>query len=87
MSDRLTEQQVTATLASVGAPPVPPNANKEVIGKLGHRVAQHLIQYREEPDVVPLPGPEVGVSPHNRLGAEPNLVVCLLYTSPSPRDS
>ena len=75
MSDRLSAAQVTAALAKVGAPTAPAGASKEVLGKLGHRVAQHLLEYREEPDLVFLALDEVGVSPENRLGADPNLVV------------
>ena len=59
----------------MGAPTAPPTANKEVIGKLGHRAATHLTTFREEPDVVNLQPDEVGVAPANRGGAHPNLQV------------
>ena len=75
MSGTLSAADVTKTLAAAGAPTAPPNANKEAVGKLGHRVAQHLTKYREEPEVVFLQPEEVGVAPHNRGGARPNLQV------------
>ena len=75
MSAPLSVQAVSKTLAAVGAPTAPPTANKEVIGKLGHRVATRLTTFREEPDVVNLQPDEVGVAPANRRGAHPNLQV------------
>ena len=66
---------VSSTLAKVGQPDAPMGANREVLGKLGHRVAQYMLEYRcnDEPEHI---APNlVGVSPNNRAGADPNLQV------------
>ena len=81
----------SAVLASYGAPLAPSKANPEALGKLGHRVAQALIDWAERPDddddddddAVPqhtarhrrIPPQQIGVAPANRGGAHPNLQV------------
>ena len=75
MAAPLSVTDISKTLKEVGDPGVPADANREMVGKLGHRVAQYMLKYRvnEEPEAI---APRrVGVSPNNRSGADPNLQV------------
>ena len=72
---QLTTAEVSQTLSAVGAPSMPSNANKEAVGKLGQRVAQHIVEYRETEELVTLDPDEVGVARANRKETPPNLKV------------